>query len=264
MAEKVSSLGRATGPGKDGLRRRERDEDAVIYLLLPGMDGTGDYFAALVRSAPGGVEPWVIRYPVGEVLDYSGYVDLVARSLPSEPFVLVGESFSGPVAIRLAGRRPAGLRAVILCNTFATNPYWRAFRFLPWELLLGLPAPGLALGYFLCGFSGMSRFAASIRRTNRKVSARVRASRVREALAVDVRSLLRELPYPILYLRGSRDRLIRERSLRQLRETRPDTEVRRFDAPHLLLQFEPERCWAAMEEFVAARGGVDGREGGVR
>ncbi|MBL8941444.1 MAG: hypothetical protein JNM69_43260, partial [Archangium sp.] len=42
---------------------------------------------------------------------------LAAVPLPDEPFVLVAESFSGPLAISLAARRPAALRALILIAT---------------------------------------------------------------------------------------------------------------------------------------------------
>ena len=225
-------------------------------VLLPGMDGTGDLFDAFVEAAPQGAENTVVRYPTDEVLTYREYVDLAESHLPDgSPFVLLGESFSGPVAISLAARRPSGLRAVVLCNTFACRPWWRGFRHLPWRLLLGLPAPGLGLGYFLCGFSGMSRYADEIQATNAKVSPAVRESRLREALAVDARSELARLTCPVLYLKGTRDRLILTRSLREITRANPAVRVERFDAPHLLLQMRPGDCWRAITAFIEDTGG---------
>lgn len=52
-------------------------------ILLPGLDGTGVLFKPLV----------------GFVLD----------RLPDSEFVLLGESFSGPIALRVAARKPAGV-----------------------------------------------------------------------------------------------------------------------------------------------------------
>ena len=37
--------------------------------------------------------------------------------------VLLAESFSGPIAIRVAADPPPGLAGVILCGTFAKNPF---------------------------------------------------------------------------------------------------------------------------------------------
>lgn len=47
----------------------------------------------------------------------------MVSELPSrEPYLLLGESFSGPIALSIAARRPALLRGVVLCCSFACNP----------------------------------------------------------------------------------------------------------------------------------------------
>ena len=63
---------------------------------------------------------------------------LVRAALPTgQRYFLLGESFSGPLAIRIAANPPAGLAGVILCGTFAKNP-------LPWLRL------GAAVGRARC------------------------------------------------------------------------------------------------------------------
>ena len=250
FAAEVRSLAIASIEAFGGLL--ENGPGCKLHLvLLPGMDGTGDLFDAFIDAAPRDVDTTIVRYPTDEVLTYREYVDLAARHLPeASPFVLLGESFSGPVAISLAARRPAGLRGVVLCNTFACRPWWSGFGHLPWELFLGMPAPGLGLGVFLCGLSGMSRYADEIRAANRKVDPAVRASRLREALAVDVRPELAALTCSVLYLKGTRDRLILSRSLREIKRANPAVRVERFDAPHLLLQMQPDDCWRAISDFL--------------
>jgi hypothetical protein len=48
----------------------------------------------------------------------------VRAALPTRGrFVLLAESFSGPLAIRIAADPPSALVGLILCVTFARNPY---------------------------------------------------------------------------------------------------------------------------------------------
>ena len=83
-------------------------------VLLPGLDGTGEQFAPLLRELPSTIAPVTVRYPVDRALGYEELLPLALEQLPADcPFVLVGESFSGPLAIRLAAQRPPGLRALV-------------------------------------------------------------------------------------------------------------------------------------------------------
>ncbi len=96
----------------------------ITLLLLPGMDGTGDLFEPFAAALGSEFTVKVVRYPASEPL---GYVELEAfardRSFPAEgPFVILGESFSGPIAISLAASCSSRLKAVILCCSFVRNP----------------------------------------------------------------------------------------------------------------------------------------------
>jgi pimeloyl-ACP methyl ester carboxylesterase len=95
-------------------------------LLLPGLDGTGRLFEPLVRYAPEWASCTVARYPADRELSYPECADLVsAEFLPDAPFVIVAESFSGPVAILTASKRPPNLKGLVLFNTFAYRASWR-------------------------------------------------------------------------------------------------------------------------------------------
>src|SRR3979490_2643495 len=97
---------------------------APAVVLLPGLDGTGKLFAEFAQHLRPSVDPIIVPYPKDQVLGYDELEALVLASLLSNRlFVLLGESFSGPIAIRIAARAPAGLVAVILCGTFAKNPF---------------------------------------------------------------------------------------------------------------------------------------------
>src|SRR5262245_5039352 len=89
-------------------------------ILMPGMDGTGELFAPFLDALGDSIESCVLQYPTHEPLRYSELLPRVRAELPhSGSFVLLGESFSGPLALMLAAEQPAGLCGVVLCASFA-------------------------------------------------------------------------------------------------------------------------------------------------
>ena len=86
----------------------------VSLVLLPGLDGTGNLFQPLLKELPEELEPIGVSYRVWEFLNYSALRDLVLQRVPAgRPFVLLGESFSGPVAVLAAATRPQWLLGVL-------------------------------------------------------------------------------------------------------------------------------------------------------
>ena len=101
---------------------------SVSLVLLPGLDGTGRLFDPLIRHLPEWIHPVVVSYPKDQSYGYQDLMKIVTRSLPEDTdFVILGESFSGPLSIMIARQRPKRLIGLILCATFVKNP----FRFLP-------------------------------------------------------------------------------------------------------------------------------------
>ena len=76
-------------------------ETAIV--LLPGLDGTGTLFRPLLAHLPSPLRPIVVAYPGNEKLGYDALRQRVMAALPTEePFVILGESFSGPLALMAA------------------------------------------------------------------------------------------------------------------------------------------------------------------
>lgn len=222
------------------------------YLLLPGLDGTGELFESFTAHAPCESSCAVARYPVDQELSYSEHTELVASSFfPDEPFVIVAESFSGPVAVLAASTNPSALVGIVLCNTFVFRAAWRGFGYLPWAWLFRLPLTRFSVGLHITGFKHATKFVNSIRAANAPVLPNVRASRLRSALSVDVREQLSALQVPVLYLRGIQDRLVFSSCVRHVLSARPSTVVARIPGPHLLLQVEPQRSWQEVSSFVS-------------
>ncbi len=80
-------------------------------VLLPGLDGTGRLFTPLRRLLEPNFRTVVISYPADCPHDYDGLSTKVVRELPKTPHVIVAESFSGPVALKVAACNPQGLLA---------------------------------------------------------------------------------------------------------------------------------------------------------
>jgi pimeloyl-ACP methyl ester carboxylesterase len=223
-------------------------------LALPGLDGTGDLFHWFAREAPEGIAVKPVSYPPDRrsgVLDYATHLDMARRHLPdAEPFLLLGESFSGPVAVRLAAEAPPGLAGLVLCATFVRPPSWSGFRYLPWKTLFSRPVPRHVIRRRLAGPWISPEIVRAVREVSRKVDPAVRAARLRASLTVDARDALARVDVPILYLRGARDRLIPHRCLRAILALRPDVHVAEIDAPHMLLQIAPGEAWTAIERSL--------------
>ncbi len=166
----------------------------------------------------------------------------------------MGESFSGPLALMVAARRPAALRGVVLCASFIRSP-------LPWfpsalEMLVGRTtfalAPGFVRSSLLLGRHASPRLRSLLHRAHGLVDPGVMAARARAILHVDVSSALRDCSAPLLYLRSGQDRMVSENSWRLVAELRPDARVEVLPGPHLLLQTHPAEAIAAIERFLAS------------
>src|SRR4051812_42890566 len=110
---------------------------SITLVLLPGMDGTGQLFDLFVSALSGEFEIKVAAYPTSTPLGYAELEAIARETIPKEgPYVILGESFSGPIAISLAASAPAQLKGLILCCTFIRNPRPALSFFSPFLRLL--------------------------------------------------------------------------------------------------------------------------------
>lgn len=222
-------------------------------LLLPGMDGTGKLFDPLLSVLPPSLVAVVVAYPVDRPCGYAELLPLVEAAIPDGcEFLVLGESFSGPLALLLAARRPPGLRGVILCASFARSPLPLVVRWLrglirPWIFRL---APQSLTRRALLGRFETAPLAQLIDATLAAVRPEVLAARARAIATVDVGVELQACRVPILYLAATEDRLISRRSLTQIQRLQPRVEVAVLPGPHLLLQVAPEQAARVIQAFA--------------
>ena len=232
-------------------RTEARHNSAVKLVLLPGLDATGDLFAPFLPHLRAAHE--VISYPVGQALDYENLLGYVRERLPREDFVVVGESFSGPLAIQLGAAGLPQLRGVVLVATFHRKPVSPLLALLrplthPFFFQFGMPAVLVRL--LLAGWDAPLELVEIFQRSLSKVQPKVVAARVRAVLDVDVTSDLAHLKVPTLYLAARRDGLVRRALREEMQRVLPKIEITDFETAHLILQRAPEEAARVIEEFV--------------
>ena len=224
-------------------------------VLLPGLDGTGTLFRPFVAHLPPELRPVVVAYPTDQPLGYDDLLPLVLEALPtSAPFVLLGESFSGPLALMAAARSPTGLRGVILCASFVRNPLPTGAAFLR-HLVRGVcfrVAPEFVRNWALLGGYATPELRRLSAEAIDAVSPQVLAHRVRAVLKVDVHRQLEACDVPVLYLRGIHDRVVGRRNGDEVIARAPSADIAEIAAPHFVLQAQPAAAAVAVSKFVAA------------
>ena len=227
-------------------------EPMPMLVVLPGLDGTGARITPFLREMESTVPTRIIGYPRDQPMGYAELESLVRRTLPTgRRYVVLAESFSGPIAIRVAADPPPGLAGLILCGTFAKNPF-------PW--LRGVRALAVRVPFkslprwlrapLLWGSGDPRRAPPGAERASAGVAQAVIRRRLHEVLSVDATARLEAIGLPTLILRATRDRILPRAATRLLVQRTPRADVVEIEGPHLLLQSRPAECAEAVLRFL--------------
>lgn len=221
-------------------------------VLLPGMDGTGELFRPFLAAAKDEFTAIVIRYPTDKLLDYAALTELVSSQLPAnERFLLLAESFSGPIAISLAASKPKGLSGLVLCATFARNPRPRLGCLIPALSLLPLTwVPAAVISYFFLGRFATTELRDDLKQVLGKVDRSVIGKRLRSIIEVDVTHELQQIDVPLLYLMASEDRLVPSTAAKPFERLSNNCRITKITGSHLLVQSVPREVAIALRNFL--------------
>lgn len=229
---------------------------APNIVLLPGLDGSGRMFSRLQHELAREATSRAVAYPSDRPLGYDDLVAYAADQLGEESVFLLGESFSGPIAVQIAARFPKRIEGLILAATFATPP-------LP-PMLLQIGArmnvrliPKAIVHAFLRGTQHDPEIAAEINSLMDALPPGVLSARLAEVAKVDVRDALRRVGCPILILHGTSDWLVFPGEARQMAAIKPAARVRFLPGPHMILQRAAE---PAAREILAFMQMCDARK----
>jgi pimeloyl-ACP methyl ester carboxylesterase len=213
----------------------------LTLVLLPGMDGTGELFTPFATALGQEFKLKIVGYPSTEALGYAKLESIVHAALPHEgSFVILGESFSGPIAISLAAAAPTQLKGLVLCCTFVRNPR-PAFTRL--RSLIGLLSvklvPAWLLNHLLLGKYSTTVLRSALAQSMAQISSAALRARLRAVLSVDVSVKLEKVKVPVLYLRASQDRIVPLAASELITKFCSHSKMIELETPHFLLQAAP-------------------------
>jgi pimeloyl-ACP methyl ester carboxylesterase len=229
------------------------EADRPTLVLMPGLDGSGALFVAVEQLMAGSWRYQRIRYPVELPADIDAYVAYVERQITGERrVVLLAESFSGPIAIRLAARLAERVEALVLCASFATQPHvlvrWTSHA--PQAFLSSLARQRWALRWFCVGRHAPDSLLDAVQTELAQLSGHTIKRRLRMLAAPDAANALAGLRIPVLLLQPRQDRLLDPWAPKRLEQLARGAHIERLDGPHFLLQADPQACWRKLADWL--------------
>ncbi len=222
-------------------------------VLLPGLDGTGRLFRWLEAEYKGPIPLQVVSYPDDARLGYQELTGYVRTIIGTHNVIVLGESFSGPIAVEIAASMPAQIKGLILSATFVRSPWPAWFVRLAARLNPGL-APKSLMNAILIGGHRDPDLNAEIARILAEMAPEVRSKRLCEVAGVDVRNQLEEVGCPILALHGTNDWLVPRTSIEKPLKYNLNATTHLLEAPHMLLQTNAGAAARAIEAFAGKIG----------
>ena len=211
-------------------------------VLLPGLDGTGSLFSSLLRFLPT-EDVTVIALPKFGDQTYEALTEYCQALIPKEPYVLVAESFSGPIGIKLASMDAGLLKRLVLVATFASPPkpfISKICSYLPVKWLMRLPLSGLASRMLFLGFSTPKEVLEEFMNSVASVPPEVIAQRLR--VVSSFYCGVSSLNMPVVYIQPKNDVLVPKKCFTVIEKLADNIDLKRVHGPHFILQAKPEAC----------------------
>jgi pimeloyl-ACP methyl ester carboxylesterase len=227
--------------------------DRPLFVLLPGFDGSALLFEPLLDQEGLPFEPHVVALPADVPRGYDELVAWLEPRLPTEPFGLLAESFSGPLAIRVAARYPERVTHLVLAATFLRSPLqpWLAlFAPLARPALFARPTPTFAVRALLAGWDAPTSLVDAIRGAMAILPPEIAGARARSALAADEAATFAQVTVPTLWIQAEDDHLLRDGHVDDVRAARADVRVEAIRGPHTILQRRPRECISGIQGFL--------------
>ena len=196
---------------------------------MPGLDGTGVLFSPFIKAAPAWANPIVVAYDKITARDYEELALEVTKRINYEAkYILLGESFSGPVATLAAAKNPRNLAGIVLCASFIANPRPLMSLIAPRSLLAGalkLFKGRRLVRHFMASHDSPKELLNAVMSTIESVPTETLVARLDLVKTVDVSLQLSDLQCPVLYLRAIRDKVIPSSALTYIEHMKPKVAV---------------------------------------
>ncbi len=222
--------------------------------MLPGLDGSGALFGPLLAVLPEELIPVVVSYPRDKVLFYEQLMPYIREVMPwGEPYVLLAESFSGPLALKFAAEQPENIDAIVLSSAFFSKisaPSGSWTRFFTNQKWVENATPDSAIKQLVAGGVCEPAVLAGIKSAIKSVSPEVLSHRVKLMFEINLTAALEEIRSPILCLAGTQDKLGAAQAMQELLKVKEGSSYVTFDTSHLILQTKPREAIEAILKFL--------------
>lgn len=190
----------------------------------------------------------MLTLPQSGAQDYSTLTDYVKEKLPTKDFVLVAESFSGPIAAQLAQQNLKNLKGIIFVATFLSSPNKTLLRLskrLPIKLLSKLPtARYIIQNYFFGGQANRVLINQFINTIYQVPTTTLKQSM--QSLKLDEY----RCSIPTLYIQPKFDRLMSNTKAQEFQKKFENIVIEEVDGPHFILQTQPKQCTKVITKFT--------------
>lgn len=222
----------------------------IATLVFPGMHGNAVLLEDFQQLAPPQFDVFTHELPSDEwryehlAEHFDGAVSTHQRCM------LIGESFSGPLVVKLAARYPHIVSRVILVASFVTPPTPLLARFLPWSWLMKFPMSESTVEHWMLGKGHDKAFVNHVRQQVDSAPARTMAGRMRQIIHINATDDLQKLKCPLLYLRATNDRIVPTKCGDRVKELYSECELTSLPGTHLILQTHATEAWEQISQFA--------------
>lgn len=211
-------------------------------VLLPGLDGTGQLFDALLPYLSN-QSVRIIPLPNSGDQSYEFLTAYVKHELPKDDFILVAESFSGPIGAMLSCTNIENLKGVIFVATFLSPPrklLLNIFQFLPIKQLSKIPMASIILRYFMLGGNASKDSVKMFQQVVDSVPAAVLRRRMASIIAFSMKT--ENILIPTVYIRAESDKLVPSAKSKEFERHFENIAIMDVAGPHFILQANPNEC----------------------
>lgn len=219
-------------------------------VLLPGLDGTGSLFDPFISHLHG-IDTQIIPLPMVGDQSYETLTSYVASQLPDEPFTLLAESFSGPIAANLISTGQYQTSRVIFVATFLTPPrriFLNLVKYVPLKRLMHMPFSDYFIKTFLLGFHSDT----SILNLFKHVIDHVPNSIVKSRLSSisNLQPMQFKSSLDAIYILPDNDVLVPRQCLDAFKNVFPKIKSININGPHFIMQTRPEECAVQLKSYL--------------
>ena len=199
-------------------------------------------------------ESLCISYPTQLSQDYDTLYEWLVDEIDfSIPRAIIAESFSSPIAIRLAAAFPDTIQAVVIAGGFCSSPAPSFLRFAPLRAIFSFPPPKKLIRYFLLDRESDDSLLEEVKKSTSQLPAKSFAQRVRAILTLNRSDFQLIHDTPVLVLQASRDQVIDSKTQQSIEQVAPNARVHWIDAPHLIFQQKPVHCAKLITHFLKSK-----------